>query len=237
MSLVVLFALIVADGVIPPVPSEAVLLAHTPAALAAGWPAVVGLWLLAATAAFLGDTITYSLGRLIGTDRFAWQRCPRVARVLKRTGTELDRRGVPLIVSARLMPGWRVAITFLAGAGRLPLRRFLLASALGSTLWATYLLVIGGTVGALTGAGPLLVAALALTTMTVLSVLVRWVRRATVGRRSSGRGRPVIRPTTRRPRPSPRSAALVPDRDGVRVARQRSECRVPTAQLLPIRRS
>jgi membrane-associated protein len=177
MNFVVLFALIVADGVVPPVPSEAVLLAHTPAAFSAGWPAVVGLWLLAATAAFLGDTITYSLGRLIGTDRFAWQRRPCIARVLQRTAVELDRRGVPLIVSARLMPGWRVAITFLAGASRLSRCRFLLASALGSTLWAAYMVGIGATVGALTGAGPLVVAAVSLVTMAVLGQLVRWVRR------------------------------------------------------------
>lgn len=181
MSLAVLFALVVADGIVPPVPSEAVLLAHTPAAFAAGWPAVVGLWLLAATAAFLGDTITYSLGRLIGTDRFAWQRSKWVARLLDRTGIELERRGVPLIVSARLMPGWRVAITFLAGASRLSRSRFLLASALGSTLWAAYMVGIGATVGALTGAGPLVVAAVSLVTMAVLGQVVRVVRAATAG--------------------------------------------------------
>lgn len=188
MSLVLLFALIVADGVVPPVPSEAVLLAHTPGAFAAGWPAVVGLWLLAATGAALGDTISYSLGRLIGTDRVAWQRRPWVARVLQRTGVELERRGVPLIVSARLMPGWRVAITFLAGAGRLPRSRFHLASALGSMMWAAYMIGIGGTVGALTGAAPLVVAAVSLVIMAVLGQLVRWVR-ARSGRRLSGQHR------------------------------------------------
>lgn len=176
MSLVLLFLMVVADGVVPPVPSEAVLLAHVPATAAAGWPALLGLVLLAAPAAVLGDLITYLIGRRIGTKRFAWQRRPRIARILERTSAALDRQGVPLMVSARLLPGWRVAITFLAGAGGLPLRRFLPASVLGSTLWASYLVAIGGTVGALTGAGPIVVAAISLVTMAVLGQAVRWTR-------------------------------------------------------------
>lgn len=234
MSLVVLFLMVVADGLVPLVPSEAVVLAHASAAAAAGWPALVGLGLLAAVAAFLGDTITYLLGRHLGTTRFAWQRRPWVARLLQRTGSALDRQGVPLIVSARMLPGWRVAITFLAGASRLAMPRFLLASALGSTLWATYLLGIGATVGALTGAGPIAVAAVSLVTMAVLSQAVRWVRsrfsddsrsentRPTaesriLGRRSSGDretapwpgvfGTTVVRKAALRPRrPSARTA-------------------------------
>ncbi|HWC24806.1 MAG TPA: DedA family protein [Flexivirga sp.] len=196
MSLAVLFLLIVADGVIPPVPSEAVLLAHVPAAAAGGWPALLGLGVLAAVAAMLGDAITYLLGRRIGTNRFAWQRRPWIARLLERTGAALDRQGVPLIVSARMLPGWRVAITFLAGASRLPMRRFLVASALGSTLWAAYLIGIGATVGALTGAGPLVVAAISLVTMVVLGQVVRWVRtRLPADRRPKSTGKaadPVI---------------------------------------------
>jgi len=157
--------------------------APLPLALPLGTEGSGPFWVLAAVAAFSGDTINYLLGRRIGTTRFAWQRRPWVARLLSRTGGALDRQGVPLIVSARMLPGWRVAITFLAGASRLAMPRFLLASALGSTLWATYLVVIGSTVGALTGAGPIVVAAVSLVTMAVLSQVVRWIR----GRRSKDR--------------------------------------------------
>ncbi|WP_446666078.1 DedA family protein [Flexivirga sp. B27] len=177
MSLVVLFLLVVADGIVPPVPSEAVLLAHAPGAMAHGWAAVVGLWALAAAGAFLGDVITYFLGRGIGTRRFAWQRRAWVARVLERTGVELNRRGAPLILSARLLPGWRVAITFLAGATRMAPARFFAASACGASMWAAYMIGIGATVGALTGAGPIVVAAVSLTVLTALAKLVRWLRR------------------------------------------------------------
>jgi len=177
VSLMLLFALIVMDGVVPLVPGEAALLAHAPAAFAAGWPAVLGLVLLAAIAAFVGDNIAYLLGRRIGTKRFAWQRHPRVARVLDKSGATLERRGTPLIVSARLLPGWRVAITFLAGATRLARPRFLVASALGATLWAAYLLGIGTTIGALTGASPLVVAVVSLAVMALVGQGVRLLRR------------------------------------------------------------
>lgn len=171
-----LFVMILVDGVIPLVPGEAALLSQAPAAFAGGIPAVLVLAAVAATAAFLGDTITYSLGRWVGTDRFAWQRHPRVARLLTRTGTELDKRGMMLIVSARLMPGWRVAVTFMAGATRLPWPRFVIASALGALVWATYLLGIGTTIGALTGGGPILVAVLSVATTALLAHLVRRLR-------------------------------------------------------------
>lgn len=194
MSLVILFGLIVLDGVMPLVPSEAVLLAHVPAAFAVGWPAVVGLGVLAAVAAFVGDAVMYAAGRRIGTRRFAWQRRPRIARLLERTGATLDKRGMPLIVAARLLPGWRVAITFLAGATGVAPRRFFPASGLGSTVWAAYLIGIGGTVGALTGGGPILVAGISLVVMAVVGQLVRWVRTARPARGKYARAVPLPHP-------------------------------------------
>jgi len=191
VSLVLVFLLIVVDGVLPLVPGEGTLLAASAPALTAGWPAVLGLALVAAVAAFLGDALAYLLGRTTGTTRFRWQRHPRVARLLDRTGATLDRRGAALVVSARFLPGWRVAVTFLAGATRLAPHRFLAASALGSVAWACYLLTVGTTVGALTGAGPLVVALVSLTVMTVLGQAVRWVRGRAArrdGRRREGCG-------------------------------------------------
>lgn len=172
-----LFALIFVDGIIPLVPGEAALLSQAPAAFTGGLPAVLVLAGVAATAAFLGDSATYLLGRWVGTSRFAWQRHHRVARLLERTGSELERRGLPLILSARLLPGWRVAITFMAGATHLGWPRFMVASALGAVLWAAYLLGIGTTVGAITGGGPILVAILSLAATAVLAHAARSLRR------------------------------------------------------------
>lgn len=173
-----LFVLIVLDGVIPLVPGEATLLAQAPAALHGGWPAILGLAMLAATGAFLGDVITYLLGRRIGTTRFAWQRRTRVARFLERTSDTVQVRGPGLIVLARMLPGWRVAITFMAGATRLSGRRFVAASALGATLWSVYLLGIGTTIGALTGGSAIMVAVMSMALMILISQLIRWARRS-----------------------------------------------------------
>jgi membrane-associated protein len=180
-----LFAMIVADGVVPLVPGEAALLASAPAALAAGWPAVVGLAVLAATAAFLGDATAYHLGRRVGTDRFAWQRRERVARLLDRTGETLERRGTGLVATARMLPGWRVAVVYMAGATGMPWRRFALASALGAVLWAAYLLLVGTTVGALTGGGAIVVSLVSLVVTAVLAQTVRWVGRTRLAQRVS----------------------------------------------------
>lgn len=172
-----LFVMIVVDGVMPLVPGEAALLSQAPAAVAAGWPAVIGLGALAASGAFLGDVTAFLLGRRVGTTRFEWQKRRKVARLLDWTGSALKRVGPSLIVTARMMPGWRVAITFTAGATGFSMSRFIIASAVGSTIWATYLLTIGTTVQAVTGGGAVMVTVISVVTMFVLARAVRWARK------------------------------------------------------------
>src|SRR5699024_5899042 len=110
----------------------------------------------------------YLLGRRVGTTRFAWERRRKIARLVNWTGSTLKRVGPSLIVMARMMPGWRVAITFIAGATGFSLSRFFAASAVGSTIWATYLLTIGTTVQAITGGGAVMVTVISVVTMFVL---------------------------------------------------------------------
>lgn len=177
MNGVWLFVVIVLDGIMPLVPGEAALLSQAPSASAAGWPAVVGLGALAASAAFFGDVAAYLLGRRVGTTRFAWQRRRRIARLFTWTGSALKRTGPSLIVMARMMPGWRVAITLTAGATRFSMSKFCAASAVGSTMWATYLMTVGTTVKAITGGGAVMVTVTSVVTMVVLARAVSWVRK------------------------------------------------------------
>src|SRR5699024_12624797 len=86
MSAIWLFLMIVVDGVMPLVPGEAALLSQAPAAVAAGWPAVIGLGALAASAAFLGDVTAFLLGRRVGTTRFAWQKHRKIRSEERRVG-------------------------------------------------------------------------------------------------------------------------------------------------------
>ncbi|WP_166375992.1 DedA family protein [Aeromicrobium phragmitis] len=200
-----LFVLITLDGVVPLVPGEAAFLSRASSALDAGAVSVIELIALGTSAAFLGDIITYLVGRRFGTRRFAWQRRPRVARLIDWTGATLARRGAALIVTARVLPGWRVAITFTAGATRLPLPRFLAASAVGALLWATYLLIVGGSVGAVTGASGLSAALWSLLILALVGMTLRWAGRRSRRVRSPLAKGPDIHHRPRRTHPAPPS--------------------------------
>src|SRR5699024_3764199 len=107
---------------------------------------------------------------------FAWQKHRKIARLFNWTGSALKRVGPSLIVMARMMPGWRVALTFTAGATRFSMSKFVIASAVGSTIWATYLLTIGTTVLAMAGGGAVMVTVIRVVTMLCLGRAVRWAR-------------------------------------------------------------
>lgn len=169
ISVFLMFLTVVLDSIVPLVPGEAALLASVSAAAGLGWPAIVAVALLGATAAFVGDNIMYELGRRLGIDRFAWMRKPEVAEVLRGTGDRLARNGLSVISTARLVPGWRVAVTFMAGATRMPRSTYRVASAVGALLWSAYLLTIGSAIGALTGGNVLVTVIASIMVMALLS--------------------------------------------------------------------
>jgi membrane protein DedA with SNARE-associated domain len=125
-----LFGALVAGGVGFPIPEELPL-------LAAGYLAwrgrvqllfvLVVCWLGVA----LGDVLLYALGRL------AWVRRLVSPANLLRVERQYQRHGAKMLVAARFAPGLRSFFLLAAGAGRMPLRRFLpldLTSALVATL-------------------------------------------------------------------------------------------------------
>jgi membrane protein DedA with SNARE-associated domain len=95
----------------------------------------------AATGAIVGDNVGYWLGRELGY------------RLLLRYGGYVglpDRRiklgqylflrhGGKVVFFGRFIPITPILAAFLAGANRMPWRRFLLANAMGGVLWATVL--------------------------------------------------------------------------------------------------
>jgi membrane protein DedA with SNARE-associated domain len=100
-----------------------------------------GVIAAAATGAIVGDNVGYWLGRELGY------------RLLLRYGGYVglpDRRiklgqylflrhGGKVVFFGRFIPITRILAAFLAGANRMPWRRFLLANAAGGILWATVL--------------------------------------------------------------------------------------------------
>lgn len=131
------------DAVLPILPSETAVV--TGGVLSAGrglsLPLVVAV---AAVGAFLGDSLSYAVGRWAGP----WARRKlfagkRGAKTLRWAETQLEERGGQIIVVARFVPGGRTATTFVAGASDYPYRRFAAAAGVGAVVWAVYNALIG----------------------------------------------------------------------------------------------
>jgi membrane protein DedA with SNARE-associated domain len=137
-----LFGLILAESAGVPVPGETALLA---AGVLAGTgrlslPAVVAT---AATAAVLGDTLGYWLGRrggrtlLRARGPFARLR----AEALDRGERFFARHGAKTVFLGRFVPGVRVVAATTAGASAMPWSRFAVYNVCGAFAWAT---TVGG---------------------------------------------------------------------------------------------
>ncbi|WP_203137294.1 DedA family protein [Microbacterium sp. JZ31] len=187
----VVFAACVIDGFFPPVPSETSVVAAGALALSTGAdPLTLAVVIAAAAAgAFTGDSLAYLIGRRIGTDRYAWMRRPAVRRTLGWAARQLERRPATLILTARYVPVGRVAVNTMAGATRMPYRRFAPLSAVAALSWAIVCLLISLVASAWFGHNPIAAAVAAAAISIVLGVAVdgvmRLVRRL---RRPDGRG-------------------------------------------------
>jgi membrane protein DedA with SNARE-associated domain len=181
----VMFAAAMIDGFFPPIPSETVLVAAAAVAASSGGTDIVLLCVAAALGAVAGDNIAYAIGRLLGVDRWAWMKRPRVAAAVDRAQRTLERRGAPLILGARYIPVGRVAVNMSAGALRYPWRRFLPLSILGGVTWAAYSAAIGMLAGAWIKDQPLLSAVLGIALALVIGIVIE--RISTLRRRAAER--------------------------------------------------
>jgi membrane-associated protein len=101
------------------------------------------LFLLLASAAILGDTVNYAAGHYFGEKVFSAD-----ARVLKqdyldRTHAFFERHGGKTIVIARFVPIIRTFAPFVAGAGSMSYRHFLLYNVVGGIAWTASFLYGG----------------------------------------------------------------------------------------------
>ncbi|MEL5991732.1 DedA family protein [Microbacterium phosphatis] len=180
----IVFAACVIDGFFPPVPSETSVVAAGALALSTGGePLTLGVVILAAAAgAFVGDSTAYLIGRRVGTDRFAWMRRPGPRRAMGWAARQLERRPATLILTARYVPIGRVAVNTMAGATRMPYRRFAAFSAIAAVSWAVMCLLISAVASAWFPHTPLVSAVAAVIISMTLGVAVdavlRLVRRA-----------------------------------------------------------
>lgn len=150
-----------------PLPGETALITAGGLA-AAGHLALPAVIAVAIAAAITGDTLGYWLGRrrgrafLVRDGFLAGHRRHAVARADRF----FARHGLATVFVSRFIPGVRVVAAVMAGATRMPWRRFALANAAGAVVWATTVASVaylaGPTGAAMLAAGGLAFGALAL---------------------------------------------------------------------------
>jgi membrane-associated protein len=140
----VLFGLAVADAFVFLVPSELLVLAAGAARSADAW-SMVGIVLVAAAGAVVGDHLSYQLGRSGGTWlRRATARLTRDrSHLVDRAQQTLLRRGGVILIGARYVPGGRTAVTFAAGAAGYSRARFAVFDIGAALLWASFYCALG----------------------------------------------------------------------------------------------
>ncbi len=105
---------------------------------------LLGMMVAATVGAIIGDNIGYQLGRRFGP-------AVKRSRLVRRVGEErwaraeqyLALRGGRAVFLGRFIGVLRALVPALAGASRMPYRRFAMWSALGALLWAPSIIYIG----------------------------------------------------------------------------------------------
>ncbi|GGU19146.1 membrane protein [Lentzea flava] len=104
-------------------------------------------WALSGVAlvvAVVGNQVGYYIGRHTGTRVLARKGGKVLNRQnLKRAGDFLDRRGFWAVVLARWIPWIRTLAPMIAGAARMDVRRFTLATTIGAIAWVPTLVLAG----------------------------------------------------------------------------------------------
>jgi membrane-associated protein len=184
---VAIFAVALVDAFFPAVPSETAVITAGVFAAATGTPDIPLVIAVSAVGAFLGDHVSYLLGRSsIGRLR----RRGRAQAVFDWADRALRERGGLVLVIARYIPGGRTATTITAGAVSYSLRRFAFFDAIAAISWGCYAVAIGYVGGAAFENDPikglLLGFAIAIA-VTIVVEAVRYVRRRRRTRRDAAR--------------------------------------------------
>lgn len=96
------------------------------------WPAAffscfLGIW--------LGDVGLYALARIGGRRWFERSRFSKYAARVSRSEQWFAKRGTPILIFSRIMPGARLPTYLAAGFLRVPLPRFLMVTGVASFIW------------------------------------------------------------------------------------------------------
>jgi membrane-associated protein len=139
LTYLILFAIIFAETglvVIPFLPGDSLL--FMAGSLCALPGAELNVWYLAVllfAAAFLGDTVNYSIGKAIGPKAFSGKVPFLKQSHLQQTEEFFAKYGGKTIILARFVPIVRTFAPFVAGVGTMQYSRFISYNVFGALLW------------------------------------------------------------------------------------------------------
>jgi membrane-associated protein len=94
-------------------------------------------------AAVLGTQLGYMIGHRYGTRLFKPDAHLFKTEYLERAQEFFDKRGPRAVVLARFIPFVRTIVPMLAGAGKMPQRKFAFANVIGAAVWALGISLLG----------------------------------------------------------------------------------------------
>ncbi|MEV4347290.1 DedA family protein [Actinoplanes sp. NPDC049596] len=165
------------------VPGESVVMLAGSLPGPAGFAAVLVVGTLGALA---GQTMGYAVGRAFGPRLRATRLGRRIgADRFDRAEAYLRDKGAPALVAVRFVAVIHAVVPIVAGVVGMPFRRFIVWSAVGTTMWVAAFAGVGAlTAGAdATGGLGLVLTAVGATCLGVVPFAVRRLRRLTTGRR------------------------------------------------------
>ena len=140
---VAIFAVAFLDSILPVVPGETTVILG---GIAAGQGELALALVIAAGAvgAFAGDTTSYVIGRrATGPLQRSVLSSKKWQGRLGAAARQLEKRGGPLLITARFIPGGRTAITLASGITERPYNWFGRWIAVATVIWATYAAGLG----------------------------------------------------------------------------------------------
>jgi len=145
--------LVALESVVPPIPSEVVLLL-TGSNVESGRFGIIPAILVSTIGSVVGALVLYALGFWLSADRME----RLIARLGKFVGLKqkdvdrgfrwFDRHGSLVVFFGRLIPLVRSVVSIPAGAERMNLVRFVGLTFVGSAIWNTIWIVAGNALGA-----------------------------------------------------------------------------------------
>lgn len=104
---------------------------------------IIALWLMCVAAAFLGDTVNYWIGRLLGERLFKLDTFLFKKKNLDKAQAFYDKHGVSAIILARFVPIVRTFAPCVAGISKMHYTTFMIYNLIGGVLWVS-LFTLGG---------------------------------------------------------------------------------------------